>query len=146
LAEECVDVVFRKLGRRSPPCLTADEVLPGAVNFSAFAREFTSDFGERLLRVYGSRAGQVVKLANDPLTAEVVFAFKHESAKTLGDCFLRRTMIGLNGDLGLSHLQPAADIGMRLLGWSDVRAKREVEAYRKEVEKFRLNPEHPAIL
>ena len=28
LAEECVDLVFRKLGRQSPPCLTAKEALP----------------------------------------------------------------------------------------------------------------------
>jgi glycerol-3-phosphate dehydrogenase len=146
LAEECVDLVFRKLGRRSPPCMTGKEVLPGAVNFSSFAREFvdlnwgTAAIRERLLRVYGSRARDVSRLATDPLTAEVVFAFEHESAKTLSDCFLRRTMIGLNGDLGLGDLHAAADIGMRSLGWSDVRAKQEVEAYRREVEKFRINP------
>jgi len=29
LAEECVDLIFRKLGRRSPPCTTAETVLPG---------------------------------------------------------------------------------------------------------------------
>ena len=32
LAEECVDLIFRKLGRSSPPCTTAKEVLPGAVD------------------------------------------------------------------------------------------------------------------
>ena len=32
LAEECVDLIFRKLGRRAPPCLTAKEPLPGVVN------------------------------------------------------------------------------------------------------------------
>jgi glycerol-3-phosphate dehydrogenase len=30
LAEECVDLIFRKLGRQSPPCTTAQTVLPGA--------------------------------------------------------------------------------------------------------------------
>jgi glycerol-3-phosphate dehydrogenase len=30
LAEECVDLIFRKLGRESPPCKTAKELLPGA--------------------------------------------------------------------------------------------------------------------
>ena len=144
LAEDCVDLVFSKLGKHSPPCMTGKEVLPGAVNFSAFAREFrnanlfTPEIRERLLRVYGSRAGKVSQLATDPLTGEVVFAFEHELAKTINDCFLRRTMIGLNGDLGLRDLQAAADIGMRALGWSDARAKHEVEAYRREVERFRL--------
>jgi glycerol-3-phosphate dehydrogenase len=30
LAEECVDLIFRKLGREPPPCTTAETVLPGA--------------------------------------------------------------------------------------------------------------------
>lgn len=94
LAEECVDLIFRKLGRSSPPCTTAKEVLPGAVNFSSFAAEFKGP--ERLLRVYGSRANQVTQLNEDPFASEILFAFKNEFAKTLDDCFLRRTMIGLN--------------------------------------------------
>ena len=31
LAEECVDLIFRKLGRQAPPCTTAETVLPGSV-------------------------------------------------------------------------------------------------------------------
>ena len=108
LAEECVDLIFRKLGRPSPPCATAKEVLPGGVNFASFAAEFKGP--ERLLRVYGSRANQVTQLNEDPFTSEILFAFKHEFAKTLADCFLRRTMIGLNSDRGLSHLAAAAEI------------------------------------
>jgi glycerol-3-phosphate dehydrogenase len=92
LAEECVDLIFRKLGRPSPPCATAKEVLPGAVNFAP------SGEPTRLLRVYGSRAGEVTQLHEDPFTSEILFAFKHEFAKTLDDCFLRRTMIGLTSD------------------------------------------------
>ena len=123
LAEECVDLTFRKLGRRSPPCTTAKEVLPGAVNFS-----FAAD--SRLLRVYGSRASQVLQLNDDAFTAEILFAFQHEFAKTLADCFLRRTMIGLDSDRGLSHLEAAAKIGTRYLGWTEERAKCEIESYR----------------
>lgn len=90
LAEECVDLIFRKLGRPSPPCATAKEVLPGAVNYSAVGTE------TRLMRVYGSRANQVTQLNEDPFTSEILFVFRHEFAKTLDDCFLRRTMLGLN--------------------------------------------------
>lgn len=90
LAEECVDLIFRKLGRPSPPCTTAKEVLPGAVNFSS------SGTDSRLQRVYGSRANQVTQLHKDPLTSELLFSYKHEFAKTSADCLLRRTMIGLN--------------------------------------------------
>jgi glycerol-3-phosphate dehydrogenase len=150
LAEECVDLIFRKLGRSSPPCMTAKEVLPGAAGFPSFAASFIKEerfapaIRERLLRVYGSRAAEVVQLNNDlskplsktALAAEIVFAFECESAKTLADCLLRRTMIGLNGDLGLNDADAAAEIGKRFLGWSEWRAKREVENYREEVKRF----------
>jgi glycerol-3-phosphate dehydrogenase len=107
LAEECVDLIFRKLGIHSPPCTTAKELLPGAVNFTSFATEFrdaehfTPEIRERWLRIYGSRASAVAQLSEDALTAEVIFAFEHEFAKTPGDCFLRRTMRGLTGDTAL---------------------------------------------
>ena len=99
LAEECVDLVFRKLGRQSPLCGTAKEVLPSAVNFRS-----------------------------------VVYSFEHEMAKTLADSFLRRTMRGLNSDLGVGELEAV----VRLMGWSDERAKWEVENYRDEIKKFRV--------
>jgi len=126
LAEECVDLVFRILGRPQPPCTTAKEVLPGAVNFAAFANDFRD---VKLLRIYGSRAGEVAEVNNDTFTAMIVFAFEHELAKTLADCFLRRTMLGLDGDRGLGKIEAAAEIGMRFLGWSDSRAQQEVENY-----------------
>ena len=101
LAEECVDLVFRRLGRQSPPCVTGKEVLPAAP---------VRDFAEA-----------------------VVFSFEHELAKTLADCFLRRTMRGLSADLGLGDLDAAAEIGKTYLGWSDERAKREVENYSRRL-------------
>jgi glycerol-3-phosphate dehydrogenase len=145
LAQECVDLVFHKLGRQSPPCTTAKEVLPGAVNFSSFATEFseakvfTPATRERWLRVYGSRASEVVQLAEDALTAEVLFAFEHEAAKTLADCLLRRTMIGLNGNLGIGEDEAAAAVGMRVLGWSEQRARCEVENYRSQIDNLRVS-------
>ena len=99
LAEECVDLVFRKLGRQSPACRTAKEVLSAPLDYT-----------------------------------DVVYSFEHEMAKTLADCFLRRTMRGLQGDLGLGDLEAA----VRVLGWSDERAKREIETYRNEVTRFKL--------
>ncbi len=134
LAEECVDVIFRKLGRSSPPCTTATEVLPGAVNYASFARDFKD---VKLLRLYGSRAGEVAQLNSDTFTAMIVYAFEHELAKTLADCFLRRTMIGLDGDRGLGKIDAAAEIGVRYLGWTHARAKQETRIYTDE---YGLNP------
>jgi glycerol-3-phosphate dehydrogenase len=136
LAEECVDLIFRKLGKRSPPCMTANEVLPGAVNFTAFAKSFSD---ERLLRIYGSRAFELVQFAEESgslAAAAIRFSFAQELAQTLADCFLRRTMIGLEGDLGLGQLETAAEVGRRWLGWSESRVQHEIENYRATVKRF----------
>src|ERR1051326_3740725 len=131
LAEECVDLVLRKLGRTFTRSQTGNVPLPGALHTNP------PDLPERWQRIYGSRAKDVAALATrlnaDALTAEVVFAFENEFAKTLADCFLRRTMIGLNADLGLSQLEAAAEIGRRFLGLTEERAKREVASYRAEI-------------
>lgn len=130
LAEECVNGVS---GDKFLKCKTGEVPLPGAVNFIGL------DLCDpRLLRVYGSRAQKVLVLAKklgerDTFSAEIVFAFEHEFAKTLADCFLRRTMIGLNADQGLGNLQAASEVGKRLLGWTDERAAREVQSYREEI-------------
>ena len=143
LAEECVDLVLRKLGRELSRSETATTPLPGAKKYLEFGREHR-DAPEKIpshwLRIYGSRAKHVATVAkrlNGVFDAEIVFAFESEFAKTLADCFLRRTMIGLNGDLGLSEIGVAAEVGKRLLGWSEERARREVEAYGEEILKIK---------
>ncbi len=159
LAEECVDLVFRKLGRQSPPCTTTAP-LPGMAflgeldwragpeSFAFRNRQFRP-MARRLWRIYGFRAELVAQLAlkderlsrplgHDVLSAEVVFAFEQEFAKTLADCFLRRTMVGLKAHLGLPYIESAAEIGKQFLGWTDARAKSEIQNYRHEVDRFRV--------
>ena len=127
LAEECVDSVFRRLGKRSPPCKTALVPLPGAD---------------------GSRAKKVLQLAKrlntDTRSAEIVYAFENELATTLADCFLRRTMIGLNADRGLGEIEAAAEVGRRFLGWSEDRAKREVKNYSEQLSRMTCEGLHSA--
>ena len=143
LAEECVDLVLRKLGRKSLRSETASTPLPGARNYSQFGREYLEapkKIPVRWPRIYGSRAKEVAMLVervNDALAAEIVFAFENEFAKTLADCFLRRSMIGLEADLGLGQIDAAANAGIKWLGWSEERARREVEAYREEIFKMK---------
>ncbi len=132
LAEECVDRIVGD--KRSGRCRSAEVPLPGAVDLA----DNPSNPCDRLLRVYGCRAKQVVELAKklgepNTFSAEIVFAFEQEFAKNLADCFLRRTMIGLNADRGLSELQAAAEVGKRLLGWTEERALREVESYKTQI-------------
>ena len=165
LAEEAVDLIFRALGQTPPPCPTANAPLPGAAveDSEAFRRDFNARStlparsNERLLKVYGARAAEPLRLAQDDVElsqviseetgsvgAEVVYAFREELAETLADCLLRRTMVGLNGQLGLDALERAARIGRKFLGWDDARASREVEAYRSYVERLKPPARAPA--
>ncbi|MCM3905398.1 MAG: glycerol-3-phosphate dehydrogenase [Pyrinomonadaceae bacterium] len=157
LAEETVDLIGRKLERSLPRCSTLFDVLPGAGtdHFQSFTEQFkrdsrlSSQANERLLRVYGTRAREVLKLATNDrslaenfdhetgaIAAEVVFSFQWEMAETLADCLLRRTMVGLNSSVGVGADENAAAIAREYLGWSDTRVLEEVAAYRSYVERF----------
>jgi glycerol-3-phosphate dehydrogenase len=162
LAEGAVDLIFRALGKTPPPCRTDAQPLPGAAveDFDAFRRDFAArgalppQSAERLLKVYGVRAAEVLRLAQgDPelseviseetgsIGAEVVYAFREEMAETLADCLMRRTMVGLNGQVGLDALERAAGVARKFLGWDEGRATGEVESYRSYVERFRQSRE-----
>jgi glycerol-3-phosphate dehydrogenase len=157
LAEQTVNRIFRKLGRRAPACPTAQVKLPGAAGagLAALKSQFTAggcvpqETGERLLRVYGTRARSVLAIASEcpsllepfspetgAIGAEVIFSFRHELAQTLGDCLLRRTMVGLGPLAGLGADASAARIAQQHLGWSPDRAAQEIAAYRKRIERF----------
>jgi len=161
LAEGAVELIFRTLGKTPPPCQTADVPLPGAAveDFDAFRRDFAAqstlppESTARLLKVYGARAAEVLRLAQSDaelsqviseetgsVGAEVVYAFREELAETLADCLMRRTMVGLNSSLGLDALEHAARVAQKFFGWDDARAALEVESYRSYVERFRPKP------
>ena len=170
LAQETVDLILKKLpaysdrGRpaRSFDCGTSRDPLPGAAttDFDTFCENFkqhsplSEATNDRLLRIYGTRVSLLLNLIeNDAslaqvfdsetgaLAAEVVFAFTHELATTLGDCLLRRTMVGLNSSRGLAAVEPAGAIARKHLGWSEQRVEQEIVAYRKEVVRFPIQGE-----
>jgi glycerol-3-phosphate dehydrogenase len=152
LAEETVDLLFKKMERDSPRCATGKVPLPGAVDSEtaspklSIAVGFPQKVNERLVRIYGRRAAEVLELASqdpslgttfnaeaDAIAAEVVFSFTREMAMTLADCLLRRTMIGLNSSQGIGDDLAAAEIAQKYLGWSEDRARKEVSNYRHAV-------------
>jgi len=166
LAEQAVNLVFKKLGRIDPGCSTDHSPLPGAVipseilagltDFRSLREQFDRESGlpefftRRLVRIYGTRAWKVLQPAEaEPslrevfsketgaIAAEIVFSFQHELAQTLSDCLLRRTMIGFSATVGVGDDEAASRIAREHLGWSEERAKREVAAYRKYVERYR---------
>ena len=162
LAREMVDEVYKKLGRRAPKSRTDEVPLPGGTtgDFKSFAARFkatsglTDELAERLLKVYGVRAPEVLDEAGDdhslrvPLSpsatvesgllgAEVLYAFRHEMAQTLSDVLLRRTMVGLGPRVALDVDEAAAQVAVRHLGWSQERADREVREYRAFVRRYK---------
>lgn len=151
LAEQGVDLVFDTLSRRAPRCRTAGEPLPGgrAGDWARFADGFRelsglpAESAEHLLNVYGVRAAEVLDYADDDqrlrrqlpgtptLAAEVPFAVRAEMASTLPDVYLRRTMLGVRGDLGLGTLDTATEVARERLGWSGQRCAAEIDDYRR---------------
>ena len=162
LGRQTVDVAYKKLGRQAPKSRTDKVPLPGGAtqDFDAFAADFkatsglTDELSERLLKVYGVLAPEVLEMAGDdaslrlPLSpspsvetgligAEVLYAFEREMAQTLSDVLLRRTMAGLGPRVGLDVDEAAAQVAVEHLGWSEERARNEVEEYRKYIGRYR---------
>ena len=162
LAREMVDEIYKKLGRKAPKSHTDEVPLPGGAtgDFESFAARFkatsglTEELAERLLKVYGVRAPEVLEEAGDdrslrvPLSpsatvetgllgAEVLYAFRHEMAQTLSDVLLRRTMVGLGPRVALDVDEAAVQVAVRHLGWSQERADREVREYRDFVRRYK---------
>jgi glycerol-3-phosphate dehydrogenase len=111
MASRIVDEVAVRLGRRSPPCLTADLPLPGG--------ERVLDGDDRLDRLYGTEAALIRAVGGD-VAAEARHAVLHEGAATLEDYWVRRSARAwFDTDAGRAALAPAAEAMGRLLGWDD---------------------------
>ncbi|CAA9455972.1 MAG: Glycerol-3-phosphate dehydrogenase [uncultured Rubrobacteraceae bacterium] len=161
LGRQTTDAVFKKLGRKAPKSKSRKVPLPGGgtSDFAAFAAGFKSAsnipevLSERLLKLYGVRAAEVLRLAGgDPelltplspnvsvetalIGAEVLWAFREEMAETLSDVMLRRTMAGYGPDVGLDVVEAAAEVAVKHIGWDRERAEREVREYREWIERY----------
>jgi glycerol-3-phosphate dehydrogenase len=74
------------------------------------------------------------------LVVELVHATEHELAQGLVDLLQRRTMIGLDADLGRRSALPAADWLSRLGIWDRAKAAQEVVAYAEHTRRFAIPP------
>jgi len=161
LAAQVVDAVADRLGQSPIRTGTGEHPLPGGTvrgeqTIDEFRAQFVTASGlpvvsaEHLLRVYGTRAADVLGMsqatpalgaafdaASGAIAAEVVFAFREEGAATLADALLRRTMVGLGPEAGVGADERAALIGREYLGWDDARAEAEVANYRAYLTRFR---------
>ncbi len=161
LSRQTVDAVFEKLDRKGPRSTSRKVPLPGSEtsDFEAFVAGFKAAstipdvLRDRLLKLYGVRAAEVLKMGEDdpdlltPLSpiesietaligAEVIWAFREEMAETLSDVLLRRTMAGYGPRVGLDVAEAAARVAVEHLGWDEERAEREVREYRAWIERY----------
>jgi glycerol-3-phosphate dehydrogenase len=148
LAEDAVDDVFRRLGRKGPPCATGKLPFPGAVFDVAelypklLAAGLSAKSAARLIGLYGSRAVDVVaEAASDPsllgvvheetgaIGAEMVFAMRHEFAASLADVMARRVLLAFAPGHGLESLGVIADLLARSFNWDNARRAAEIKDY-----------------
>lgn len=154
LAQECVDLVFKKIGKVPPRCRTHEVQLPGATatpvenEAEKMISNWPSVVRDRLYSIYGTRISDLATLcvarpelaepfskSEDAIAAEILYSFKSEFAATLSDCLLRRMMIGLNCDHGSDDARAAARIAQQAFGWSDKRVNHELGDFRRSLGK-----------
>ena len=148
LAEEAVDDVFKRLGRKSPPCSTARLPVPGAVFDAEALRRHLLEGGlgektiARLMGLYGARARDILAEARGDaamlrvihkdtgaIGAEMVFAMRHEFAASLADVMARRVLLAFAPGHGLESLSAIADLLASTFNWDAARRAAEIRDY-----------------
>ncbi len=165
MAEETVDrliQVLRDRGFDAPlrPCSTQRRPLPGGEGMDVQVstalptlHELSEDVRLHLLASYGMRAPSVMALAASLgrdglhrrlvaelpyLVAEVLFAIRHEHARSVEDVLRRRLpLFRTDRDQGLGCVESVADLLWTELGWADHRRDASVKAYRAAVDRSR---------
>jgi glycerol-3-phosphate dehydrogenase len=157
LAVDCMKSLRRALrvSRRSP---TSARPLPGALTgperdalLESLAHKFGGATARRLWHTYGGRSrrllersvaepelGQRIGEGCELLVVELVHAIENELAQGLVDLLQRRTMIGLNADLGKRSALLVADWLSRLGIWGRAKAAQEVVAYAEYTRRFAI--------
>jgi glycerol-3-phosphate dehydrogenase len=141
IAEDVTDVVCRRLGAHRP-CVTAERPLPGAgatpLEHGLGGASTSDPVWAHLASLYGSRAGEVMALADGPrareplsaaypdIGAQVVFGVRQEHCLRLDDFLQRRTLLSATPDRGAQAIVPAATLMAEELGWSAARQASEV--------------------
>lgn len=151
LAEHVMRVIAKKMNRKLYGCVTDKQFLAGCEipNMAKFLemiidgnRDFSRKTMEYLGRNYGTEYERVLEIArsskalarevNDDgeIMAEVVYAVRHELARTLNDVLFRRTGIGTLGHPGETLLKDVARVAGKELRWGPSRIREEIEKAR----------------
>jgi glycerol-3-phosphate dehydrogenase len=159
LGEHAADAVSRELGVTGRSTTRSALFLGSAVApaealaaVRALAPSLSRTAAQRLVDVYGSRATLVVEIARIEfgltdaldesnrvdalLRAETVLAVRDEQAVRLSDVLARRSMRGLENDLGVPQLDLVASAMAAEAGWDQARTEREVADYLYYIERL----------
>ena len=149
LSEDAVDEVFKRLGRMVPRCVTAETPTVGVV-FDANAlradllqRGLSQRSIGRLIGLYGGRARDVaaeadkdnalfavIHDASGAIGAELIFAMKHEFARSLTDILARRILLAFQPGHALESVDAIAKLVGERMGWSANQRVSEISEYR----------------
>jgi glycerol-3-phosphate dehydrogenase len=162
-AVAALDLAAGQLGMRTSAPQSETQPLPGGdiANFADFLNDFQRRRPEwlsipaagALARNFGSRAGQVLSLADADSSlrrcfhgtavtyAEVAHSVREEMAVSMSDVVFRRTELGTAGhpgDLALGELQAFLQ---QELGWSARRTAEERNAVHEQFQRYLASPE-----
>lgn len=148
-AEQAVDLVLQKLGRKRVPCQTAVTPVHGGQieSFDDFSQHaiakrppmLSQEVMDQLVRNHGSEYQRVLRHVSENPTlaaalggssvirAEVVHAVREEMAWKLSDVIFRRTELGTAGFPGEEALAQCADLMAAELGWNAIKKKMELQ-------------------
>ena len=110
--------------------------------------DFSKHTIEYVSRNYGTDSKVIFQIARDnpryaevvshdgEIMAEIVYAIKYESAKTLKDIMLRRTGTGTLGNPGKEITGKIAAIAAEMLNWDSKRIEEEIASVMKVYKMF----------
>jgi glycerol-3-phosphate dehydrogenase len=148
ISKETVDLLCKKIGVRAG-CRTAQLPLPGASVIDKAAVEKASkdsdlpvDTVNQLIKIYGSRYTSVLKYALEDkqlckplssngtaISAQVKHAVLEESALSVNDFMLRRSLLGLHPSRFPDAAETVAEQMGALFGWSKADRQNQLNLY-----------------
>ncbi|MGA4670125.1 glycerol-3-phosphate dehydrogenase/oxidase [Propionibacteriaceae bacterium Y1923] len=155
VGEDMGDILAKKFGIKRKS-VTRSLALPGGgrSDLAALRRQvdgagLAPRILDRLVDQYGTAAPDLIGFITSSeerrrvldeafglTVGEVEWAITREQGFRLSDVIARRTMIGVENDLGVGVLDEVADICARVLGWDSERREAEIAAYRHYITRF----------
>jgi glycerol-3-phosphate dehydrogenase len=157
LAREVLNMVAMKLNKTLSDPVSDNLYLSGCeirdmkqfmirqhLNYTDFSKQTI----EYVSRNYGTDSDVIFQIARDDpryaevvshdgeILAEIVYAIKYESAKTLKDIMLRRTGTGTLGNPGKDIIDKITAVAVEMLNWDSKRIEEETDSLMKVYQLF----------